>query len=287
VRTVGLKRRVSRLLDVPGGRPLLSWAATRQVRRLLGNDDVDVRYRGVWTHRVGRYVIPDGARFEYEAHRIVKWNDEIPKHIRNADDYWFGNYTPAAGDVIVDIGAGRGEDTLAFSQRVGATGRVIAVEAHPGSFRLLQAFCALNRLDNVTPIHAALMDAPGSVSIETGDDWRANTVSTGPAAGGATVAATTLDLLVAEHRIDQIAFVKMNIEGAERRALPGMSATLPRTRHICICCHDFRAERGDGEEYRTRAVVESFLTAHHFAVHARGDDPRPWVRDHVHAVRTS
>jgi FkbM family methyltransferase len=56
---------------------------------------------------------------------------------------------PKPGDTIVDIGAGRGEDDLAFSQAVGPTGKVLAVEAQPRSFRMLKAFCEVNDLRNV------------------------------------------------------------------------------------------------------------------------------------------
>ena len=278
-----LKRRLLMHLDVPMGRPLLGWIATRHARRVLGRADVAVEFRGVWTHRVGEYVVPDGPRFDYETTQIRRWTDQVPKYLRNADDYWFRHYAPAPGDVIVDVGAGRGEDVLAFSQRVGPTGRVIAIEAHPGSFRLLQSFCALNHLDNVLPVNAALMDAPGSVTIETSDDWRSNTVGSG--ASGSPIRATTLDLLADELQLDKIAFVKMNIEGAERQALPGMAATLARTGHLCVCCHDFRAERGDGDEYQTRAFTEAVLRDRGFVVHFRRDDARPYVRDHVHGVR--
>lgn len=283
---MSLKRRLLQQIDVPGGRPLLAWLTTRHARRLLQRADVHVTHRGLWTHTIGEYVVPDGARYAYDSSRILKWNTEVPKYLGNAEDYWFREYSPRPGDVIVDVGAGRGEDVLAFSQRVGSTGRVIAIEAHPVSFHLLQAFCALNRLDNVTAVNCALMDTAGSVTIETGDDWRANTVGGGTASGTA-VRATTLDLLARELRLGDVAFLKMNIEGAERQALPGMEATLPRIAHLCVCCHDFRAERGDGEQYRTRAFVEQFLSSRGFSVHTRGADARPWVRDHLHARRTS
>jgi FkbM family methyltransferase len=278
-----LKRRVLMQMDVPVGRRLLGWIATRHARRVLGRRDVAVDFRDLWMHRVGEYAVPDGPRFDYETSRILKWNDQVAKYLRNAEDYWFRHYTASPGDVIVDVGAGRGEDVLAFSQRVGPTGRVVAIEAHPGSFRLLQKFCTLNHLDNVIPVNAALMDAPGFVTIETSDDWRANTVGAAP--GGSRIAATTLDLLADELHLEQIAFVKMNIEGAEQQALRGMDATLARTSHVCVCCHDFRAERGDGEEYRTGAFTRDFLTRRGFVVHDRPTDPRPYVRDHVHGVR--
>jgi FkbM family methyltransferase len=281
---MSLKRRLVRALDAPGGRTLLGKVATRRARGLLGRRDVIVAHRGVWVHQVGDYVVPDGPRFEYDERAILSWKDQVPKYLRNADDYWFRDYTPRPGDVIVDVGAGRGEDVLAFSQRVGPTGRVLALEAHPATCRLLAAFCALNSLRNVTVVNAALMDRPGSVTIEDVDDWRKNTVG-GGAGAGAAVPATTLADLCRDQGVKEIAFLKMNIEGAERQALGGMEPVLDRIRHLCICCHDFRAEKGEGEHYRTRAFVEAFLSERGFAVSSRSGDRRAWVRDHLSARR--
>ena len=77
----------------------------------------------------------------------------------------------------------------------------------------------------------------------------------------------------------------MNIEGAERFALIGMKSVIQRVQAICIACHDFRANLGHGEEFRTRAFVERFLAEQGFTVTFRSDDQRSWVRDHVHGLR--
>ena len=65
---------------------------------------------------------------------------------------------------------------------------------------------------------------------------------------------------LSEHGIERIDFLKMNIEGAERRALPGCEKALRRARYVCIAAHDFRAARGEGEEFRTLDFVKDFVT---------------------------
>jgi len=45
--------------------------------------------------------------------------EQLERYLRDARDYWFHVYRPREGDVIVDIGAGRGEDVYAFSLGVG------------------------------------------------------------------------------------------------------------------------------------------------------------------------
>ena len=201
-------------------------------------------------------------------------------------DFWLQYYEPKEGDTIVDVGAGHGENALAFSRAVGKSGRVIAVEAHPLSFKALRTFCRLNRLSNVTSVHLALMDKPGKVHIIESESWRENSVAVnGNSTSGIAVPAGTLDDLCLKEKIEEISFLKMNIEGAERYALPGAKTTMPRIGHICIACHDFRANQGHGEEFRTRAFVDRFLVEHGFELASRPDDPRDYIRDHVYGLR--
>src|SRR5262249_54447708 len=79
--------------------------------------------------------------------------------------------------------------------------------------------------------------------------------------------------------------LKMNIEGAERFALPGCREALSRTRNVTVAAHDFRAARGEGEEFRTLAFVREFLHDCGFRTVTRDDDPRYYVPFHVHGVR--
>jgi FkbM family methyltransferase len=258
---------------------------TVRARRLLGQKDVEVRYDQLWHHRVGPYVVPDGTTFDYYDSTILAWKDQVPAYLRNAQDYWFNHYQPRPADVIVDVGAGRGEDVLAFSREVHRNGRVLAIEAHPASYRILEAFCRLNKLSNTATVHAAIMDHPGTVMIDEGDIWETNSVSLTETGSGILVRATTVDQLCKEQRIARIDFLKMNIEGAERFALQGMKETIGKVRLICVCCHDFRADRGHGEQYRTRDFVWRFLTENGFEVSRRADDPRDFVRDHLWGQR--
>ena len=64
-----------------------------------------------------------------------------------------------------------------------------------------------------------------------------------------------------------------------------MSDVMGRTSHVCIACHDFRAGGADAESFSTRGPVLDFLRRSGFRVVSRPDDPRPYVRDHLHAVR--
>ena len=170
-----LRRAIIRALDRPGGRFLLSKIATRYARSRT-NADVTIYFDEIWMHRVGTHTFPDSRTFDYYADAVPRWTRQLDEYCQDAADYWFHIYQPKPGDVIVDVGAGHGEDTLPFSMAVGPTGRVLAVEAHPTSFLILRRFCELNGLVNVKPLHYAVVDRPSTVYIDTREKWESNAV---------------------------------------------------------------------------------------------------------------
>jgi FkbM family methyltransferase len=258
---------------------------TELARAALPGVDIEIRWDGMWIRRVGSHYFPDPDMFCAEPHWQA-WAHQADKYLREAEDYWFYLYKPQLGDTIVDIGAGRGEDTFVFSRAVGPGGRVWAIEPHPVSFDVLQRLCRFNRLDNVTVLPYACLDQPGNVEIESLPVWESNYVRAPRSSGTAqAVQGVRFDDLAAECGIDRIHFLKMNIEGAERQALRGCRKALQRARYVSIAAHDFRADRGEGEYFRTLGFVREFLINAGFQVLQR-EDPRYYVPYHVHGFRT-
>jgi FkbM family methyltransferase len=273
-------------LDRPSSRAELASLATKAARAAAPGSDIEILWDEVWMRRVGADYFADPGMFQVAAPNWRTWSHTAEKYLRDANDYWFHVYKPRAGDTIVDIGAGRGEDVFAFSRAVGPQGRVYAIEPHPLSFLALQKCCARNGLANVTAIHCACVETPADLEIETMPVWESNYVRQGPASPNSfAVKGVTFDGLCAERDIRRIDFLKMNIEGAERRALPGCRRALDSTGHVCVAAHDFRAARGEGEEFRTLAFVRKFLTERSFKLTTRDDDPRYYVPYHVHGER--
>ena len=282
-----LSQEVVQQLDHPEGRRELANRATALAREALPGVDIEILWDEMWIRRVGAHYFPDPEMWNQPEPKWQRWATQAEKHLRDADDYWFHVYRPRAGDWIVDIGGGRGEDVFAFSQTVGATGRVIAIEPHPVSFRVLQKFCAMNGLSNVTTLNFACVDQPALLQIETMPVWESNYVRAGqPTPTSHPVEGVTFDSLCERHGIDRIDFLKMNIEGAERSALPGCRLSMKHVRNVCIAAHDFRAARGEGDAFRTLAFVREFLTTAGFELTTRDDDPRYYVPYHVHGTRT-
>ncbi len=164
------------LLNRRGGRHILGLVAT-YVARCWTGDDVEIFFQnGLWVRRVGQYYFPDGLRCKNSLSRALRWRGGAEWYLSNAEDYWFRHYRPKKGDVILDIGAGHGEDTFAFSQAVGGEGSVIAIEAHPLSFRILHELCRLNGFSNTILLQAAVMDKVGTVSIVEANAWNFHSI---------------------------------------------------------------------------------------------------------------
>lgn len=198
-------------------------------------------------------------------------------------DYWCAFERPRPGDTIIDVGAGIGEDAVVFSKLVGPRGRVISIEAHPKIFACLQGTIERSGLDNVVAVQCAVADHDGTVTMSDDDAHLANSVL--KTDGGIEVPAKRLDSLLAEMEIDQVGLLKMNIEGAERPAMAGMTGCAPRIRTVAISCHDFVADAGGEDDFRTRDFVKPALEAMGFRIRQRGEAAHSWQRDTLYGIR--
>jgi FkbM family methyltransferase len=197
--------------------------------------------------------------------------------------YWFQYYTPGNGDVVIDVGAGIGEDTVILSHLVGASGRVHAIEAHPATFQCLRSTAERCGLTNIEIHQLAITHNSGSVSISDDAHHLANSIVID--SGGISVEAQSLDHFIEQVGHPAIAFLKMNIEGAERPALMGLNRQASKIGHMAISCHDFVAEAGAGEQFRTKDAVRKRLTELGFVVAERSGAASPWEADVLFARR--
>lgn len=200
-------------------------------------------------------------------------------------DNWAWGYRPKAGDVVVDIGAGVGEESVIFSGLVGATGRVISVEAHPRTFECLARTISMSNLTNVEARCCAIAETDGTVDIDDTESFIGNSIIAS-SKEGLTVPSRSIDSLCAELGIDRIDLLRMNIEGAERLAVAGMEGTSRSCSNIVISCHDFLADAGGPEQFRTFEEVKGKLEQLGFALRFRPDHPDPWGRYYVYGHRT-
>lgn len=137
---------------------------------------------------------------------------------------------------VVDIGAHVGLRTLMFSRRVGAGGRVLAVEASPANAGLLRKHLDWNDCRNVQLVEAAISDRDGEVAFTfrpdpTDPGGFANSLAYDIDGATVTIRMTTIDTLCAGREPD---LIKIDIEGAELLALKGAYKTLKRSAPLLV-----------------------------------------------------
>ena len=134
------------------------------------------------------------------------------------------------GDVLIDARAGVGAHTVALARLVGPPGHVLAFEARPGEFALLEQNLRDNGLDHATAQHAALRE-------------RCDT--------GAEVAEITIDSLA----LETLRLIKADLGGDVMRLLRGAERTLEHLAPILYLANEGRAQ--------SPALIE-YLLAHDY-----------------------
>ena len=164
------------------------------------------------------------------------------------------NYQPKAGDTVMDIGSGVGEEICFFSTAVGESGHVYAIEADPTLYKRNIDLVSTLGLKNVTCINVAIMDKTCSVKIgRHSDDGIDSSIYAKNPRDFIIAPARSIDELLDEYGIDYLDYVKINIEGAESFAVQGVK-DLSRIKNWCISTHDFRG-------MPTKKFVVDFFTS--------------------------
>ncbi len=170
--------------------------------------------------------------------------------LQSEKDFWLGTYEPELqaaiahfvkpGMVVYDVGANIGYISLMLSRAVGAGGQVFAFEPHPANLERLRANLALNpEASNVHLIPKAAADSAQPVYFLVHPSG-----GMGKAVGSAgrqiayqdtiSVPATSLDAFVYEESHPAPQIVKVDVEGGEILALPGMKRLLTDARPILL-----------------------------------------------------
>ena len=139
------------------------------------------------------------------------------------------------GAVAIDVGANIGAHSLPLAAAVGPSGTVIAVEPTRYAFERLADQISLNKdLAPQIRTHQAMLMSSGGAALAAAlpSSWPLAASETGhehhlgvskPTTGAVV---TTLDDIVAEHRLSAIDLIKLDVDGYEIEVLQGASKVL-------------------------------------------------------------
>lgn len=147
--------------------------------------------------------------FYFNPKREISWGSEGP--------YENGYNYLREGDYVLDVGAYVGVFTLLAGKVVGEKGRVFAFEPQPQFREMLEMNLELNGLYNVDVVPKALGDTQTTISMRGMLIKRTNQ---------GYIECTTLDNWAKEVGLEYFDFLKMDVEGFERKVLRGGRKTL-------------------------------------------------------------
>jgi FkbM family methyltransferase len=204
---------------------------------------------GVFWYKTFKFLKPGNStllkfkvpKYDYEFYcRINK--DDFKIMTIHEDDI-ITRFTPKEGDIVIDIGAHIGLYTIISSKRVGANGKVVAIEADPENFEMLNSNIKLNQLTNVIPLNYAVFSKETKIKLylpsgESGftkyNTIMPNWINTQEKF--VEVNANTLDYLLQLNKIrqEEVNWIKIDVEGAEFEVLKGATNVLSKSKDIAL-----------------------------------------------------
>jgi FkbM family methyltransferase len=191
-------------------------------------------------------------------------------NLKEEKDYWLGTYEPnlqqaiaelvKPGMVAYDVGANIGYITLLLAQAVGASGQVISFEALPDNVERLLGNLALNKLEARVQVEAvAVVDHSRRVEFLVGPSG-----GMGKAQGSAgrqsikyartlEVPGLSLDEFVFQLGHPEPQIIKIDIEGGEVLALPGMLRLLKEAKPLIL----MELHGADAAKFCWQALVQA------------------------------
>ena len=181
-------------------------------------------------------------KYNYKVYCPANKNDFLSMTIREEDI--LQQFSPKEGDTVIDIGAHIGRYTLISSKRIGQNGRVLAIEANPAVFNMLNKNINLNHLTNVKSLNYAVFSEKTKIKLfvpgDNLDFTIYNTVMTDRSRKYSEkyveVEANTLDNILQQNQInpEDVNWIKIDVEGAEYEVLKGATNVLSKSKDIAL-----------------------------------------------------
>lgn len=200
------------------------------IRPFLGSGLGRYQFIASMYEKIARYVLPDNKRsvmvngYKLNVHHK---HDGISMQLLLTGEYEpyeteiFKSYVKK-GQCVIDIGANIGYYTLLAASLVGDKGKVYAFEPHPQNHNLLVNNVTENHYNNVIIYQNAVTNENKHIQLNIGIDQGTHSIENTRGTTGQSISidgCTLDDLFQGKVKPDVI---KMDIEGAETKALIGM-----------------------------------------------------------------
>jgi FkbM family methyltransferase len=167
-------------------------------------------------------------------------------------------FAPKLGDVVIDVGAAFGFYTIISSMNVGSKGKIVAIEAQPDSFEMLNHNVRLNGLTNVVTLNYAVYSSMRKLKLYSNYSLMPER-SPKSKHKFVEVEGRTLDYLLSEYvQIKQANWIKIDVEGAELEVLKGAHYILSNSKDIRILIEIHGEENFD--------PIKKFLGSYDFRI---------------------
>lgn len=226
----------------------------------------------VVSHRYGDY----GLRMHIEDRVAEEWYNkdwDLPHEIR-----FLVGHGLKPGALVFDLGAHQCLIAMLLGKQVGPNGLVVAVEANKHNAEVAERNLEINKVSNVSVIHALISSAIGtdraSASFNSSRDTSTSTIASD------VVSSLTIDDMARRLGLPNVIF--MDIEGFEIEALKGARETLQQNCTWFVELHGdellsrYGAANEDALRYFPREAYTAFVCEENetsFRV-LRGDLPR-------------
>jgi FkbM family methyltransferase len=178
-------------------------------------------------------------KYGYKAYCPINKNDLINMTIR--EDEIIERFTPKEGGVVIDIGAHIGRYTIIGAKRVGTNGKVVAIEANPSNFEMLNRNIKLNQLTNIISLNNAVYSKETKIKLYLPGEELGHTIYNTVMSDRAKnedkfveVSANTLDYFLQLKEITDVNWIKIDVEGAEFEVLKGATNVLSKSKDIAL-----------------------------------------------------
>jgi FkbM family methyltransferase len=225
------------------------------------------KHLGFRDHSLLKITVP---KYHYKAYCPANKNDLM--NLITREDEIIEKFCSREGDIVVDVGAHYGRYTLIASKCVGPNGKVVAIEAHPNNFELLNRNIKLNELKNIRSLNYAAYSKEEKIKLYLPNEQQLgqsiyNTVMSNRAEtqeNFVEVKANTLDYLLQSNGIKQeeVNWIKIDVEGAEYEVLKGAKDILSKSKDISLLIEIHNLSGGTN---LYKPIIE-YLNLYHFKI---------------------